>query len=258
MSVFALYLVRDEADIIEHTISRMLDEVDDVLVLDNGSVDGTREILDSLAVEVFDDDEPAHYQSRKMTWLAARALERGAEWVLACDADEVWYSPHGRIADILPRLPGAVVPAAIYNHRATDTDSEGASPIETMGWRDRAALPLHKVACRPALPVTITEGNHGAHFPSQAPEWDQLIVRHFPYRSVEQFVRKVRNGAAALAATNLPSDIGTHWRQYGQILEARGPEGIAEIFYRHFYSEDPVGDPLLIFDPVPAACPSPS
>lgn len=251
--IVALYRVRDEADIIGASISRMLTQVDHIMVLDNGSTDGTREILDELDVEVFDDPELTHYQSRRMTWLAAQAANRGAEWVLACDADEVWYSPHGRIADVLGQLGGAIAPAQIFNHRATAADDPSCEdPMARSGWREREALPLQKVACRPALRVTISEGNHAAHYPAHASDPDQLVIRHFPYRSVEQFVRKARNGAAALAATDLPEDVGSHWRGYGRILDSRGPEGIAEIFYEHYYSEDPENDPALIFDPAPA------
>ena len=46
---------------------------------------------------------------------------------------------------------------------------------------------------------------------------------------MEQFVSKVRNGAAAYAATDLPPEAGAHWRQYGD-PEAQGEAGIAGDF----------------------------
>ena len=48
MITAAVTMVRDEADIIETTVRHMLTQVDVVIVADNRSVDGTREILDSL------------------------------------------------------------------------------------------------------------------------------------------------------------------------------------------------------------------
>lgn len=239
--VHAIAVVRDEADIIEHTVRHMLTQVDAVTVLDNGSVDGTREILDALPITVLDDSEP-HYQSRKMSQLAAQAQ---ADWVVPFDADEWWYSPRGRIADVLADLPGAVAPAAIYNHYVTGHDPEEPNPIKRMGWREREPLPLHKAACRPALRVTITEGNHSAHYPSQAPAWDLLELRHYPYRSAAQMIRKARNGAAALAATDLPEDVGKHWRDYGRLTD----EQLTETFYGHFFTADPTTSSKLIFDP---------
>ena len=95
-------MVKDEADIVAATVAHMCGQVDAVIVADNNSTDGTRDILDGLPVTVVDDPDPAYYQSRKMTALAGRArVEFDATWVIPFDADEWWYSPHGRIADVL-------------------------------------------------------------------------------------------------------------------------------------------------------------
>jgi hypothetical protein len=258
--VWAVSMVRDEADIVGATVEQMLTQVDRVLIADNGSVDGTREILEGLnGVEVIDDPDPAYRQSEKMSALAQRAAAAGAEWVVAFDADEWWYSPHGRIADILAEHPGAVATAAIYDHVATAADPDEPNPVDRIGWRRPDPLPLHKIACRPSLRATITQGNHSAHYPSLAPLHDAVVIRHFPYRSVEQVVRKIRNGAAAYAAADLPEDMGAHWRQWGRILDEQGEEAIADLFRKWHWREDPrawasiegEGQAPLIFDPAP-------
>lgn len=248
--VWAVAMVRDEADIIESSVRRMVDHVDRVLVCDNGSTDGTRELLERLDVELVDDPDPAYYQSQKMTRLAALAAGMGASWILPFDADEAWYSPFGRIADVLAEHPDAcIAPAAVYDHVATARDPIG-EPMTAMGWRRHQPGPLPKVACRAALPVTIEQGNHGACYPQERPE-GLLVVRHFPYRSPAQMVRKARNGAEAYAATDLPEDQGKHWRDYGRLIESQGPEALEDVFRRYFWSPEPDADPALIFDPAP-------
>lgn len=258
MTTWAVGMVRDEADIIGYTIRHILGQVDRVLIADNLSTDGTRAILDELAADdarltVIDDVDPAYYQSRKMTALAAAAAAAGAKWVLPMDADEVWYSPHGRIADVLADLgPEAAVAAAdVFDHVATGSDSTDENPLDRMAWRRREPCELPKVACRPMLPARIEQGNHAASFP-----WvtinELLVVRHFPYRSAEQMIRKAHNGAAAYAATDLPEHEGKHWRDYGALADAHGDEALAGVFAQWFWTSDPGQDPMLIFDPLSA------
>lgn len=250
--VVGIAMVRDEADIIEATVTHMLAQVHAVIVADNGSTDGTREILESLPITVRDDSEVGYFQSRKMSALAGLAADLGADWVVPFDADEIWTAGDVRIADALPDDSAvAVVEAALYDHVATGADPDEADPVARIGWRRRTAAPLPKVACRPRAPVTIQQGNHDATYGGVLRHC--LTIRHFPYRSPEQFEKKVRNGAAAYAATDLPEAQGKHWRDYGRILAAEGPEALAAVFRSWFWTADPSRDPSLMFDPCPAS-----
>ena len=67
-------MVRDDADIVETTIRHLLYHTDEVLVVDHRSVDGTREILESLPVELWRLEEHGFSQERVMNELAARGL----------------------------------------------------------------------------------------------------------------------------------------------------------------------------------------
>jgi glycosyltransferase involved in cell wall biosynthesis len=252
MTVIAVTMVKNEADIIAATVGQMLTQVDHVIVADNMSTDGTREVLDGLPVTIVEDHEVGYFQSRKMSRLAAEAAERGADWVVPFDADEWWYCPHGAtvgewLMGMAPHV--GVVTAELYDHVATAKDPVEGSPVDRLGWRRISPTPLPKVACRPLVRVKIEQGNHDATF--AVGRADGLVVRHFPYRSPEQFVSKARNGAAAYAATDLPADIGEHWRGYGAIAESDGDEACASIFREWFWSENPAKDETLIFDPAP-------
>ena len=78
MTIVAITMVRDEADIIDWTLDHLLNQgIDHIIVADNLSVDETGWKLAALAntgrVTVLQDDEPGYYQDEKMTRLAHMA-----------------------------------------------------------------------------------------------------------------------------------------------------------------------------------------
>lgn len=255
MSVVGIAMVKDEADVIAGTLRHMADEVDRLIVADNGSTDGTRDILADLARElplkVENDPVPAYYQSEKMTAMADRAHAAGATWIVPFDADELWYAPD-RIRLVLAGLPAEVTiaQATLYNHLRTAVDLDDPDPFRSMVWRQRHPGALPKVAVRWAPGAVIHQGNHGADHPNPVTV-TALELRHFPARSAEQFTSKSLNGAAAYAtATNLPADMGAHWRSYGQLVEAHGEQVLADVFREHWWYLSPT-DSGLVHDPAP-------
>lgn len=247
-------MVKDEADVIAGTLLHLADEVDEFLVSDNGSTDGTREILaeltDMVPLTVLDDPDPAYYQSAKMSALAATAADRGATWVVPFDADEVWFA-EDRISKILANAHGNVATARLFNHFPTAIDTNDPDPFLSIEWRQTDPAPLPKVAFRWEPGAVIHQGNHGVTLPHGERPEALLSIRHFPYRTAEQFVRKTRNGAAAYTATDLPTTAGAHWREYGAILDRYGEDVlIDEVFRRWFWFMTPV-ESGLIQDPAP-------
>jgi glycosyltransferase involved in cell wall biosynthesis len=257
MSVVAgVSMVKDEADVIAGVLQHMAQEVDFLLVADNGSTDGTSDIMINLAPKlpvplyVLTDPGVAYYQSEKMSRLAAKAASYGAEWIVPFDADEIWYTHADRLRVVLPELVEPIAYAALTNHFATAVDPLVADPFVSMVWRQPKAQKLGKVAFRWEEGATIHQGNHGVTLPSGGLGLPVLHIRHFPYRSASQMTRKARNGAAAYAATDLPESEGNHWRQYGLLMDRRGPQVMAEVFQEHFFYLSPV-DAGLVLDPAP-------
>lgn len=255
--VWAVSMMRDEADVAADVVTHLAEEgVDGIIVADNLSTDGTGDLLRDLDLPcqlvVIDDTEPGYYQADKMTRLAHLAHDAGAEWVVPFDADEVWCARSDTLARALRLLPDrvTVAEATLYHHFATALDTADPSPLRSMVWRQRQPAPLPKVAVRWAPDLRIHQGNHGADRAGDRAAAD-LEVRHFPYRSFEQFVRKARNGAAAYAATDLPVDQGAHWRQYGALIDTHGEASFrSEVWERYYWFFSPT-DADMVLDPAP-------
>lgn len=263
MTVAAVSMVKDEIDILPRTLRNMLYHVDVVIVADNMSTDGTREWLRAEVdcyrgrLVVVDDTDPAYRQSAKMSGLARlAALEHGADWIVPFDADEMWLPGAGTISATLEGMPTHIdaVAASLFDHVAV-------GPENSLEWRSLTALAMPKVAARARPDLVIEQGNHSVTIGGKPPRMaGGLTVHHFPYRSADQFVRKVRNGAAAYAAggKQIRADFGAHWRQWGTILERDGEEAVRAIFRKWYHRDRPAvpfqidGEWLnaLVWDPV--------
>ncbi len=150
-----------------------------------------------------------------------------------------------------PQDPAAVTVAA-RPWQAPCPDCDGRvepNPFKRIGWRKREHGALPKVACRCRPDLVIHAGNHGASTRGTALAVGGLVVRHFSWRSSSGYVKKIRNGIAAYAATDLPETTGEHWRMW----EGKTDEQIAGHYEQWFHSADPYADDSLIYDPAPGA-----
>lgn len=265
VQVYGIAMMRDEEDVAGAVIEHMVGEgLNGIIVADNGSVDRTKqELLDRVEwakrkgcrLVVQDDSEPGYYQSEKMSRLAAQAAAEGATWIVPFDADEIWVSHRDRVAVVLramdPRT--TIATADLYNHFSTHVDNLGEpNPFLRMQWRQRERGALPKVAFRYSEGVRVLQGNHGVVFSEgrEARGVPVLEIRHFPYRSPEQFIRKALNGGQAYAATSLPESEGAHWRQYKALHDGGGDAVLIEVYNKYFNFLSPI-DEGMVLDPAP-------
>jgi hypothetical protein len=219
--VVALGMCKDEEDVAERFVRHMCGQVDSMLIADNGSTDNTRSILSRLAkelpVQVVDDYEVGYRQGEKITALAQQAGSDGACWIVAADFDELWTASDGTstIKEVLERLrPKTMIAEAQWlTHNPNGTTTKERLP---------------KVACRYHPNLVIDQGNHFASYGKPVERAIGLLkVDHYPWRTPEQALRKIRNGIAAYrAAPDLPEKYGTHWKELARILETEGEKAV--------------------------------
>lgn len=208
MTVYGVTVVKNEADIIETTLRHMACEVDRIIVGDNRSTDGTRAILDRLALElpleVVDEPDPGHHQAERIT---RYAQQPDATWIVPFDADEIWYSDHGRIADILDEAPDGLGVLACTGWDHITRNDQPWSP-----WRRTDPQTYPKVIFRAHPDAVVHEGNHGVDHPLPSGE-GPIQYRHFQWRDFDQYRRKIRDGAKAADAAGQDAMYAAHWRE---------------------------------------------
>jgi hypothetical protein len=242
MKLVMTLLVRDEEDILDANLRFHLDRgVDFVLVTDNGSVDGTAEILREYEraghVRVYPKPEDVYAQSDWVTAMAQDAcVKDGADWVINADADEFWW-PHRRdlkstLAGLHAQVGGVAARRVNFPPIADETEPfYERLTVREVTSVDGDGRPLPPKICHRAAPdVVIAQGNHRVIRPVLAtlPAPGPITILHFPMRTWTQFENKIRKGGAAYERnTRLHPRLGRSWRELYALLQ----DGKLRAFY---------------------------
>ena len=243
--IVSLSMVKNEQDIIEPFIRHNARFVDCMVVLDNASVDDTRNILVQCAREldnvvVGDSPSFAYTQGDRMTRLLQYCQTAFfADFILFLDADE-FISARNRqdLLAALQTIPSGGVglmpwQSFVLDPRHGDAAKQSADPPRSFGWRRAAEAPAFSKAvlrldgaCRPDL--VVWQGMHNVVTASGAalPEipLPTLPLLHFPVRGRDQIVAKAVIGWMAYLARNPGAgqvQEGTHWKDIFDLAAGR-------------------------------------
>jgi len=283
---WAVGMARDEGDIIEHTMYHLAaNGAAGIIIADNLSKDDTKQKIEKAKeniaiyfpktkIVILEDNILAYKQSEKMTHLASLARMHGAQWIIPFDIDEIWYSPSGTLQKAFEILTddGTDAYKALYtNHSITEFDQQALSPFHSMQWKWN--LPTNHKSCfrfrNTDSFVRISNGNHfiqhngwdiGTKIKTAIDDYghDKIIVgpqliqiRHFQWRSLDHFIKKVLNAYEACKALEQNEDLynGAAWAEHFRSYESGGNKNLEK-----FYKDNILitGDTRsLIFDPVP-------
>lgn len=283
---WAVAMARDEEDIVYHTMIHLAaNGVKGIIVADNLSADDTwkqmnfaKEEIESKNIDtqviLLKDDIVEYTQSEKMTALAQKARSFGADWIIPFDVDEIWFSPNQKLLQAFDDLSVQEVDVykSLYtNHSVTEFDKPGKSPFHTMNYR--WDLPTNHKSCFRFRStdsfVRISNGNHfvqhngwdiGSNVKTYIDDYghDRIVfgpltiqIRHFQWRSVEHFVKKVTNAYQACKALPSNHDLfrGAAWAEQFIELENNGIAGLKKLYYNSILVKEDTGS--LIYDPVP-------
>ncbi len=226
-------LVRDEEDIIESTLAYHLAQgVDFIIATDNGSRDGTVDILRRFEskglLQLIHEPQDDFNQQEWVTRMARLAhTSHGAGWVINSDADEFWWPHRGDLKEFFSSVPmeTGVIAVPRYNF-VVEAEISGTPFHHRMTHRERASynnvgqrLPA-KAAHRGGGSVRVDQGNHEVTGAGPVRSADGSVsILHFPVRSYRQIENKISKGGAAYARNrSVPASTGGTWRRlYGDL-----------------------------------------
>jgi len=90
MKLVAAVRAKDEADILEETLPRLVEQCDEVVLLNNGSTDDTGDVARALGARVLDFVPHDYHEALERTISYNLARFVGADMILSADADEIW------------------------------------------------------------------------------------------------------------------------------------------------------------------------
>lgn len=248
MSVLAgLARVKNEADVIEAFVRHHVALLDHLVVVDNASTDGTRQILAALVAEglpltVLDDATIAYRQSEVMTYLTrACCVSLGCDRVFLLDADEFLdVRTRGDLDAALAPIPyesHALIPWRTYVPTACDDTAEPDVFRRIVRRRIAEPVPMSKVAVSRTIlrrpDAIVVQGNHAVA--SCSPDCSSapltgVYIAHFPVRSVAQLKLKVLAGWNAYLAMGYEfAGLGYQWRELYERIYSGGTFSHADL-----------------------------
>jgi hypothetical protein len=268
MKIIGVACVRDEEDVIEAFVRHNLAFLDRLIVLDNGSSDGTWSILNALKEEglpldLLQDPTPGKYLSQRMTRLMRENAvgQHGADWVLPLDADEFVGARDDRlISDAAESDKPLALPWRSYLPHESDEPGE-INPVVRLRHRlQDEPNAIIKVVVPSKLAgqanVMLEQGNHELSIDGRAVEPVRQLgawLSHYPVRSRGQFIAKTVIGHLQnLAMPFHDPRRGVHHRTYFEMLQC-DPYPFAGDFarwirihgvYRFDGKPDTISDPL--------------
>lgn len=227
MKVYSLLVVKDEADVVPLSVADALRWSDKVIVVDNGSTDGTWEALQAMAaaeprlVLFMRFEGPFHIGLRAKAFRAFRhEMRLGDWWCVRLDADEFYP---GDVRSFLRRVPWwcRTVKKQSTDYVITHEDlAEGlvTCDFSTDRIRLRYALPQKRAERRfmRHSPLLVWLARWRYPHPWGLVAKERIGVEHYQYRSVAQMQRRHANRRKAKAdgCGSFSHETGSDWRVY--------------------------------------------
>lgn len=275
IEALGIAMVKNEADIIEAFVRHNLAFMDALVIIDNQSVDGTRETLvelrqQGLPIILFDDPVVAYFQAEKVTAVYRKVVPLfKPRFVFLLDADEFIVALskdllYSRLRELKPGTQGTYTWRTYVPDPATPL-ADPSDPLRSITHRRLVEHPWSKsvIATKPMIDtkLRIQQGGHDvtlAGISLRKVPLQDVALAHFPVRSVDQITAKALVGWIAYLERNRHGALrgaGFQWKAlYDQIVYGQGitPEDLTREALSYAQSSDTTSNwpEDVVHDPV--------
>jgi len=208
MSISACIIVKNEEKLLPDCLESIKDWVDEIILVDTGSTDKTKEIAEKYGAKIFDMEWRDDFSAAR-NFAISKATQ---EWIFTIDADEIVSSGSGeRLKELLPDIEEDTIAVDVFNLHGPNRVAR--SHLVMIRFFKRSSNPRYegRVHNRPV----IGDGT----------------VRLFPFRinhigydlSKEEMIKKdERRVAMCKRWTEEEPDQPGAWHHYALALETKG------------------------------------
>ncbi len=246
MRLYGVSMVRNEADIIRVNVLYHLSiGFDRLLIVDNGSTDGTDRVLRRLGRDPrvrWTREAGPFRQGETFTQLARAAFKEGADWVAPVDADDFWYARRNDLRGVLENTSASVLRVqhidfvqrreqlepsfdelCYMTRRVPETiqrygDYEDLLGSNQISYIELARMP--KTISRSSGDIRMVKGAHRVKgIDSPIVESDEMVLLHAPLRSLRHLEIKADTAVRRGLQGALTSGRGWHARRWQKLKE---------------------------------------
>jgi glycosyltransferase involved in cell wall biosynthesis len=245
--LYGLSMVRNEASVVHVNVLYHLSlGFDRLLIVDNGSTDGTDRVLRRLSKDPrvrWARDAGGFQQGKVFTRLAREAFHEGADWVAPVDADDFWYAPKGNFREILEETPAAALRVGMIDFIQRREQRKAArDELRYMTWRVPEPVPrdgrheellesrrisyielarVPKIINRASRQANLVKGAHqisGIDGPTV--DTDEIVILHAPLRSFAGLEAKAASVGRRGIEGSTTAGPGWHARRWHELRKS--------------------------------------